>query len=77
MRRVRGQDIAMIFQNPMTSLNPVWPIGDQVAEGLRRHQRHGPACGAAADAIELLRRVGIPEPGAPGRRLSRINGPAA
>ncbi|HYD05033.1 MAG TPA: ATP-binding cassette domain-containing protein, partial [Reyranella sp.] len=38
MRSVRGQDIAMVFQNPMTSLNPVWPIGDQVSEGLRIHR---------------------------------------
>jgi oligopeptide/dipeptide ABC transporter ATP-binding protein len=61
MRRVRGQDIAMIFQNPMTSLNPVWPIGDQVSEGLRRH-RGMPRREARSRAIELLRRVGIPSP---------------
>ena len=61
MRAVRGQDIAMIFQNPMTSLNPVWPIGDQVSEGLRRHQGMA-GCAARARAIELLRRVGIPSP---------------
>ncbi|HSY88395.1 MAG TPA: ATP-binding cassette domain-containing protein, partial [Verrucomicrobiae bacterium] len=41
MRNVRGHDIAMIFQNPMTSLNPVWPIGDQVAEPLRLHRGMG------------------------------------
>jgi len=61
MRRVRGQDIAMIFQNPMTSLNPVWPIGDQVSEGLRVHKGLGQR--AARDrAIELLKQVGIPSP---------------
>ncbi len=61
MRRVRGQDIAMIFQNPMSSLNPVWPIGDQVAEPLRLHK--GMARGEArAATIALLRRVGIPSP---------------
>ncbi|MEA2780907.1 MAG: peptide/nickel transport system ATP-binding protein [Rhodospirillaceae bacterium] len=61
MRGVRGQDIAMIFQNPMSSLNPVWPIGDQVAEPLRLHK--GMARNEArAAAIELLRRVGIPSP---------------
>ncbi|MFO1055952.1 MAG: ABC transporter ATP-binding protein [Dongiaceae bacterium] len=61
MRAVRGQDIAMIFQNPMSSLNPVWPVGDQVSEGLRRHQGM-PARAARERAIELLRRVGIPSP---------------
>ena len=61
MREVRGQDIAMIFQNPMTSLNPVWPIGDQVSEGLRRH-RGMARREARSRAIELLRRVGIPSP---------------
>src|SRR5919205_2067592 len=35
MRRLRGTELRMVFQNPMTSLNPVWPIGDQVTEGLR------------------------------------------
>jgi peptide/nickel transport system ATP-binding protein len=61
MREVRGQDIAMIFQNPMTSLNPVWPIGDQVTEGLRHH-RGMARREARSRAIELLRRVGIPSP---------------
>jgi oligopeptide/dipeptide ABC transporter ATP-binding protein len=61
MRRVRGQSIAMIFQNPMSCLNPVWPIGDQVSESLRVHKGigHGEA---RKRAIELLRRVGIPSP---------------
>jgi len=61
MRGVRGHDIAMIFQNPMTSLNPVWPIGDQVAEPLRLHRGMGRQQ-ARRTAIELLRRVGIPAP---------------
>jgi len=61
MRAVRGRDISMIFQNPMTSLNPVWPIGDQVGEPLRVHRgMSGPQ--ARRSAIELLRRVGIPSP---------------
>jgi peptide/nickel transport system ATP-binding protein/oligopeptide transport system ATP-binding protein len=61
MRRLRGTELRMIFQNPMTSLNPVWPIGDQVTEGLRVHG--GLSAGAArAKGIELLGRVGIPSP---------------
>ena len=61
MRQVRGQDIAMVFQNPMSSLNPVWPIGDQVAESLRVHKGAGHAQARAA-AIAVLKRVGIPSP---------------
>nr|UXE45912.1 dipeptide transport ATP-binding protein DppD [uncultured bacterium] len=61
MRSVRGHDIAMIFQNPMTSLNPVWPIGDQVAEPLRLHRGMGRQQ-ARKTTIDLLRRVGIPAP---------------
>jgi oligopeptide/dipeptide ABC transporter ATP-binding protein len=59
MRAVRGQHIAMVFQNPMTSLNPVWPIGDQVSEGLRVHRGLGRAAARRA-AIDMLKRVGIP-----------------
>jgi oligopeptide/dipeptide ABC transporter ATP-binding protein len=59
MRAIRGQDIAMVFQNPMTSLNPVWPIGDQVSEGLRIHRGIGRAAARKA-AIDILKRVGIP-----------------
>jgi oligopeptide/dipeptide ABC transporter ATP-binding protein len=61
MREVRGADIAMVFQNPMNALNPVWPIGDQVSEGLRTHQGLGQRA-ARARAIELLSKVGIPSP---------------
>ncbi|MGE3874232.1 MAG: ABC transporter ATP-binding protein [Parvibaculaceae bacterium] len=61
LRQVRGQDIAMVFQNPMSSLNPVWPIGDQVAEGLRVHKGFSQAQSRAA-AIAVLKRVGIPSP---------------
>ena len=61
MRRVRGTEVRMIFQNPMTSLNPVWPIGDQITEGLRVHG--GLSARAVRErGIELLRRVGIPSP---------------
>ena len=61
MRNVRGNDISMIFQEPMTSLNPVLTIGHQIAEALRLHQDLSKA--AARDkAIEMLRLVKIPEP---------------
>src|SRR4029453_1659366 len=61
MRDIRGQDIAMVFQDPMSSLNPVVPIGIQVTEVLTRHQglKGDEAKHAAAD---LLTRVGIPDP---------------
>ena len=61
MRRVRGTGIAMIFQEPMTSLNPVLAVGTQVVEGLRVHRRMG--CRAARHrAVELLAEVGIADP---------------
>ena len=53
MRRLRGPEIAMVFQEPMTSLNPVLRVGDQIAEALMLHQgmsRVGRAGGGAADA---------------------------
>ena len=61
MERLRGRDIAMIFQEPMTSLNPLLTVGFQIMEPLRLHK--GLSGAAARDrAIELLRLVGIPEP---------------
>jgi oligopeptide/dipeptide ABC transporter ATP-binding protein len=65
MRSVRGNEISMIFQEPMTSLNPVWTIGDQIAETLRRHRRARPA-EARRRAAEMLRLMGI---GFPEQRL--------
>jgi peptide/nickel transport system ATP-binding protein len=61
MRKVRGRDIAMIFQEPMTSLNPVASIGNQIVEVLRLHERLSRKA-ARARAIELLDLVKIPEP---------------
>jgi glutathione transport system ATP-binding protein len=60
MRTIRGAEIAMIFQEPMTSLNPVFPVGDQIAESIRLHQRlEGRA--ARAEALRMLEQVRIPE----------------
>jgi oligopeptide/dipeptide ABC transporter ATP-binding protein len=61
MRAVRGSEIAMIFQDPMTSLNPVYKVGWQIAEQIRAHQ-HLSAKAAQARAVELLAAVGIPRP---------------
>ncbi len=61
LRAVRGGEIAMVFQEPMTSLNPVLTIGRQVEEGIRAHR--GLSAGEARkEAIRMLARVGIPEP---------------
>ena len=61
MRTLRGRDMAMIFQEPMTSLNPVFTAGDQIAEAILLHQDVS-ARTAATRAVDLLRTVGIPEP---------------
>ena len=61
MRDVRGNDVSMIFQEPMTALNPVYTCGDQIAEAVRLHEKVEPK--AAFDrAIEVLRLVGISDP---------------
>jgi peptide/nickel transport system ATP-binding protein len=61
MRDVRGNDVSMIFQEPMTSLNPVLTIGSQIGETLRLHQDLSKSA-AAAKAVDMLARVRIPEP---------------
>jgi peptide/nickel transport system ATP-binding protein len=61
MQNIRGDAVSMIFQEPMTSLNPVIPVGNQIAEGLILHR--GMAKDAArTETIDILRRVGIPSP---------------
>ena len=60
MSAIRGKSIAMIFQDPMTSLDPVYKIGAQIAETVRRHDRSLSRKAAAARAVDLLKLVGIP-----------------
>ena len=62
MRKIRGNDISMIFQEPMTSLNPVYTVGDQIAEAIQLHQKKNRSQ-AMKLAAEMLDLVGIPEPG--------------
>ncbi|MFM0044379.1 dipeptide ABC transporter ATP-binding protein [Paraburkholderia sediminicola] len=61
MRGLRGADVAMVFQEPMTALNPLFTIGKQIAESLRLHEGLRPNA-ARQRGIEALRRTGIPEP---------------
>jgi len=61
MRGIRGKDVAMIFQEPMTSLNPVYTVGSQVAEAIILHQKTNKE-EARERTIDLFREVGIPEP---------------
>ena len=60
-RRIRGGEIAMIFQEPMNSLNPVYTIGNQIVEAIQLHQEQA-AAGARERAVEMLRQVGIADP---------------
>ncbi len=64
LRQIRGRDVAMVFQEPSTALNPVYTVGWQIAEGLRAHRPDGKRVGRKAArqlAIEALDKVGIPE----------------
>ena len=62
MRDIRGSRIAMIFQEPMTSLNPVFTVGDQITEAMRAHDRTTSSAALKARAIDALTRVRIPAP---------------
>ncbi len=61
MQKRRGRDLAMVFQEPMTSLNPVFPVGDQIAEAVELHTKLGRRA-AWRQAVEALALVGIPDP---------------
>ncbi|HEX7059594.1 MAG TPA: ABC transporter ATP-binding protein [Solirubrobacterales bacterium] len=62
LQKVRGAEIAMIFQDPMTSLNPVYRVGDQIVEAIRAHRKRMSDAEARALAMEMLASVDIPEP---------------
>ncbi|MGE3973312.1 MAG: ABC transporter ATP-binding protein [Bdellovibrionales bacterium] len=62
MRSIRGNKISMIFQEPMTSLNPVFTIGYQISEAIALHQKNLSRTQVAQKAVEMLKLVGIPEP---------------
>ena len=60
LRKIRGNDIAMIFQDPISSLNPVYKVGWQIVEQIRTHNRQMSKADAMAKAVELMERVGVP-----------------
>jgi peptide/nickel transport system ATP-binding protein len=63
LRRIRGAEIAMVFQDPMTSLDPVYRIGDQIVEQIRAHDSEITRAASMTRAVELMERVGIPHAG--------------
>ena len=62
LRGIRGKEIAMIFQDPATSFNPVQTIGSQIVEAIKNHERHMSRKAVKARAVELLTMVGVPSP---------------
>ena len=62
MRELRGPDMAMVFQDPMSSLNPVYKVGNQVAEGFLQHNRGMTKKQAREKVLEMFRKLGIPDP---------------
>jgi len=62
LRELRGDRMAMIFQEPMTALNPVLPVGDQIEEALQWHASNGAPAGARRRVLELMESVGLPDP---------------
>ncbi len=78
LRKVRGEQIGMVFQDPMTSLNPVYRVGSQIVEAIRAHDAATPRKEEARGrAIELLDSVGIPDAEPGGSTTTRTNSPAA
>ena len=69
---IRAKEIAIVFQEPMTSLNPVYTVGDQIAEVMRLHEKLSAAARPLDKTIEMLRLVQIPNPE---RRVARLSAP--
>ena len=62
MRAIRGSDVAMVFQDPLSALNPYYKVGDQIAEAYMEHHPDASSADARARALEMMRKVGIPNP---------------
>lgn len=62
LRNIRGRKISMIFQDPFTSLNPAYTVGDQISEAILLHQDVGGKAAAMEKTVEIMERVGIPQP---------------
>ena len=76
MQRIRGAEIAMVFQDPMSSLNPAFTVGNQLVEAVRLHEDVEPSAARHA-RVEMLDLVGIPDPRARGSTSTRTSSRAA